>query len=152
LTTGDRLWSVVPARPWQEQWHTVRELLKVLNEHYQPGNSRRSELVKRDIENFFLQCFHLADWLKTDKASGLTVDEVNSFMNADLALSICQGFANSSKHRIRNSQNSMTVTIHSVTDDGSNASARIDWFKVSPVGRRTRWTWLNVASRHGSSF
>ena len=45
-----------------------------------------------DLDNaihFFMDCWHLKDWLKRDPAGGVTQDEVEDFANSDSTLMVC---------------------------------------------------------------
>jgi hypothetical protein len=85
-----------------------------VEEDCRQGAYRGNEPVKRDFENFFAQCFHLGDWLWEDKSTGLTDQQVRTFIDKDAALRICAGVANTSKHRTRSQPNAMTARIASV--------------------------------------
>jgi hypothetical protein len=83
--------------------------------------------VKRDFENFFTQCFHLGDWLWEDRTTGLTHQQVRTFIDKEAALRICAGVANTSKHRTRSQPNAITARIASVGFDGEGTHVTIDW-------------------------
>ncbi len=83
--------------------------------------------MKRDFENFFTQCFHLGDWLWEDKTTGLTHQQVRTFIDKEAALRICAGVANTSEHRTRSQPNAITARIASVGFDGEGTHVTIDW-------------------------
>jgi hypothetical protein len=83
--------------------------------------------VKRDFENFFTRCFHLGDCLWEDKTTGLTHQQVRTFIDKEAALRICAGVANTSKHRTRGRPNAITARIASVGFDGEGIHVTIDW-------------------------
>jgi hypothetical protein len=116
-----------PDRPWYAQWHNVRQHLEKVEADCQPGAYRGNDPVKRDFENFFTQCFHLGDWLWEDKTTGLTHQQVRTFIDKEAALRICAGVANTSEHRTRSQPNAITARIASVGFDGEGTHVTIDW-------------------------
>jgi hypothetical protein len=53
------------------QWRSVRQHLDTVEADCRPGAYRGNEPVRLHFENFFTQCFHLGDWLREDKSTGL---------------------------------------------------------------------------------
>lgn len=51
-----------------------------------------------EIFAFFLNCYHLKDWIKNDPASGDLKDLVEPYINKSQALSICADLCNGLKH------------------------------------------------------
>jgi hypothetical protein len=122
------------SNPWQEQWANVRDLLKEIERYYQPGDFPGDRTVKRNVKYFFLECFHLGDWLWEDKATKAKIKEpvVKKFILADRgALEICEAVANTSKHHTRRDKTLMTAWVHSVTHNQAAdvADAVIKWKK-----------------------
>jgi hypothetical protein len=57
-----------------------------------------SEFYEDEIFAFFLNCYHLKDWIKNDPASGDLKDLVEPYINKSQALSICADLCNGLKH------------------------------------------------------
>jgi hypothetical protein len=55
-------------QPWYAQWLDVRQHLKAAEDACQPSSYRGNDAVKKSIENFFTQCFHMGDWLWEDQS------------------------------------------------------------------------------------
>lgn len=51
-----------------------------------------------DIYWFFMNCYHLKDWLINDKKFPAQRDEVESYINSNEELKICADICNSQKH------------------------------------------------------
>jgi hypothetical protein len=152
-----------PDRPWQEQWHTVRHRFKVLQDHYQPGNFRGHRQVQDDVEAFFLQCTHLDDWLAGDPtAPNVARGDATEFIKNNPALSICRGLANTSKHRTRDSSNSIDAAVQGVGHLNADDSARatIEWKRNGQVthedaldlAERCMAAWRQFLNDTGLSF
>jgi hypothetical protein len=121
-------------RPWYAQWYDVREHLRTVDADCQPGAYQGNQRVKRAFENFFTECFHLGDWLWDDKATGLTKKQVSAFILKDPALRVCEGVANTSKHRTRSQPGAMTAWIASVTPDEKGTRATVEWSQSQNSG------------------
>jgi hypothetical protein len=127
-----------PDRTWYSRWRGVRQHLEKVEAGCRPGAYRGNEPVKRDFENLFTQCFHLGDWLWEDKSTGLTDQQVRTFIDKDAALRICAGVANTSKHRTRRQPNAITARIASVGFDDQGTHVTIDWSEGLHGEPRTR--------------
>jgi hypothetical protein len=53
-----------------------------------------------DVYAFFLNCYHLKDWLANDQSFPSSRCEVEAFVNDNSALRICADICNASKHLI----------------------------------------------------
>jgi hypothetical protein len=59
----------------------------------------RSENHDDEVFAFFLNCYHLKDWIKNDRAAGLTAQkDVENFINSSYPLKLCADICNSHKH------------------------------------------------------
>ncbi len=54
------------------------------------------ERLKDDILAFFINCFHLKDWVKWD--SGIKPETIEGFINENACLQFCADIANGAKH------------------------------------------------------
>jgi hypothetical protein len=138
LTLNDRGVAMIYGSifAWQEQWANVLDLLKEIERYYQPGNFPGDRTVRRSVRYFYLECFHVGDWLWEDKGTTLTKDDVAPFVLADPALSICEAMANTSKHHTRSNPKWMSAWVHSVTHNQELdvADAVIEWKKGATGG------------------
>jgi len=82
-----------------EQWERVNrwyDRFKRINDgrpHDQP-----SENYQDDVYAFFLNCYHLKDWIKNDKGVGAAAGEVETFVASSEELKLCGDICNSIKH------------------------------------------------------
>ena len=85
---------------WEKQWDRVKrrytrlELMNTPGEHISPA----ADYPDDDFQAFFVDCFHLKDWLKNDSASGLSSKEVEDTVTKSGVLGLCGDLANGSKH------------------------------------------------------
>jgi hypothetical protein len=60
---------------------------------------RSSENYDDEAFAFFLNCYHLKDWIKNDNAAGLAAqNDVENFINSSYPLKLCADICNSHKH------------------------------------------------------
>jgi hypothetical protein len=89
------------AAQWQQQWQRVgRWFERFANTAGGREHDRHSDHYHDEIYAFFLNCFHLKDWLQNDPASASAASDVERFVNGSVALSICADLANGSKHLV----------------------------------------------------
>jgi len=51
-----------------------------------------------DVQAFFINCFHLKDWLLNDPASGLAKADLKPLTRGSTSLQLCADLANGVKH------------------------------------------------------
>lgn len=83
-----------------EEFNRVKRWYKRLVEtnegrqHKMPSDNYQDE-----VHAFFLNCYHLKDWIKNDESVGSAAkDKVEEFINNSKELSICADICNSIKH------------------------------------------------------
>src|SRR5260370_40735833 len=87
---------------WERQWARVKrryaclEAMNTPREHISPS----ADYPDDDFQAFFMDCFHLKDWLKNDSASGLSGKEVEDVVSNSGVLALCGELANGSKHLV----------------------------------------------------
>jgi len=59
---------------------------------------KSSENYEDEVFAFFLNCYHLKDWIKNDDGSGAAKNEVEDVINSSYPLSLCADICNSHKH------------------------------------------------------
>jgi hypothetical protein len=85
-----------------QQWQRVRRWWTRVREVSQGRKFVMvPEFSEDDIFAFFLNCYHLKDWIKNDPASGPLRDTVEDFVNNSDALGICADLCNGLKHLAR---------------------------------------------------
>ncbi len=58
-----------------------------------------SENYNDEVFAFFLNCYHLKDWIKNNEGAGLIAQtDVESFINSSYPLKLCADICNSHKH------------------------------------------------------
>ena len=57
-----------------------------------------SDNYQDEVYAFFLNCYHLKDWIKNDKSSGTLAEKVEKFVETNNELCICADICNANKH------------------------------------------------------
>lgn len=87
--------SIKYMEQWQRvgRWHNrFREISEgVLLE-------RESDYYQDVVFAFFINCYHLKDWIKNDSCAGVLRDEVEKYVSSNLELAICGDICNGLKH------------------------------------------------------
>ena len=82
-----------------EQWERVKRWwTRVREVSHGRSNVFYAEFGEDEIFAFFLNCYHLKDWIKNDHSSGHLKDLVEDYIEKSLALSICADLCNGLKH------------------------------------------------------
>jgi hypothetical protein len=84
---------------YEEQWNRVLrwyERLKRISEGDE--TLRPSDSCEDDMYAFFLNCYHLKDWIMNDPSRLQMKDRVEPFIGQSEALSICADLCNGIKH------------------------------------------------------
>jgi len=61
-------------------------------------HGKPSEEFEDDVYAFFLNCYHLKDWLMNDPGTGVKREVVDQWIDASEDLSVCEDICNSYKH------------------------------------------------------
>ena len=74
-----------------------------------PGTTRKprrveQHLVQDDIYSFFMNCYHLKDWIRNDPSGSSIAGKVEGYINTTPELSLCADICNGLKH--------LTLTTH----------------------------------------
>ena len=96
----------VKSRTWEEQLERVRRSLKLAKNLCSgtvqitgEGTLPSSDICLDQIYNFFMNCYHLKDWLKNDaKFPADKKKEVEDFINKNQDLTLCANICNGHKH------------------------------------------------------
>src|SRR5437868_2214185 len=86
--------------PWKQQWNRVQRWLSRFRETNDGrAHDRDSDYYQDEAYAFFLNCYHLKDWLVHDPASaGLCRGDVDRFIAGSINMKICSGLCLGSKH------------------------------------------------------
>ena len=77
---------------------TQRNLERFGEIHAGRVHDRDSEHYLDDVYGFFMNCYHLKDWLINDSAFPANRDEVEGFINSNVELQLCADICNAHKH------------------------------------------------------
>ncbi|ACV77915.1 hypothetical protein [Nakamurella multipartita] len=114
---------------WQQKWIDVEWQLAELRQLY-GVDSTGNVALRIQIENVLKTCRELADWLwEHPNETRLTEDQLLTFVRTHPELSICDGFAQTSKHNIRvsKSKNPPDLITAWVERVDSSGVASIKW-------------------------
>ena len=81
--------------PYKEQLARITRLSKNLKKYSVASDEIFDEALDA-FSSFFIQCYHLADWLKN---SGYREKDIYDFINKSDYLSLCHSLANLQKHQ-----------------------------------------------------
>ena len=62
------------------------------------GHTLSSDYYQDEVYAFFLNCYHLKDWIKNDPFSGVLSQTVEDYVTKSEALSLCADICNGLKH------------------------------------------------------
>jgi hypothetical protein len=82
---------------WLEQWERVFLGLDRLRRIYS-GREGGSANAVYDLHSFFLNAYHLRDWIAEDGSTGIGLPQIDAAIRASTELSVCADFANRLKH------------------------------------------------------
>ena len=74
---------------WYQRFVTIDEG----RQHSLPSDNYQDEVYA-----FFLNCYHLKDWIKNDESIGVAEAEVEDFINNNNDLKLCGDICNNNKH------------------------------------------------------
>ena len=61
-------------------------------------HDKPSDFYQDDVYAFFLNCYHLKDWIRHDPSAGALSSKVEAFINATPEMTICADICNGLKH------------------------------------------------------
>jgi len=125
------------AERYLEQYERMRRSYDRFRE-IKPGLTKKiSSDYEDDIYAFFMQCYHLKDWIKNDTSvKTRTPDigtDVEQFVNGSEALSLCADICNSLNHlELKRSSSDERPSFgrkqyHSRLNIGAEQSIRLEW-------------------------
>lgn len=70
----------------------------------------------------------MGDWLWEDRPStGLNETQVKLFIENDPSLRVCEGIANTEKHRVRKKSGAITAKIKGISPGSNGTQVSIEW-------------------------
>ena len=84
---------------YMEQFERVKrwyERFRVINQGRQ--HDRPSDYYQDEVYAFFLNCYHLKDWIKNDESIRPAAAKVEEFINNNKELGLCADICNGVKH------------------------------------------------------
>lgn len=90
---------MVQAKRFLEQYERVKrwyERFKAINENKE--HNLPTDYYQDEVYAFFINCYHLKDWIKNDKDTQVTSAEVENFVENSEFLKVCGDICNGSKH------------------------------------------------------
>lgn len=127
LTKGD-------FRPWIEKWLMIEHALSALEDSYRDPGIRSIEVELR-VDSFFVECFHLWDWLHKNVGKGtppslpgVTHADIDAYLKGSATLLLCKDICDTHKHHTRN-VGRRTAAIRDVLIGATGAAVTIevDW-------------------------
>jgi hypothetical protein len=61
-------------------------------------HDKPSEFYEDEIYAFFMNCYHLKDWIRKDPAAASVTNQVENYINNNTELSLCADICNGLKH------------------------------------------------------
>jgi hypothetical protein len=92
---------------YQEQFERMKrsyERFKEINQGKE--HNQHSEYCHDDMYSFFLNCYHLKDWIKNDESIELPKGTVEDFINKHDCMRLCADICNGIKHLNRENDRS----------------------------------------------
>jgi len=84
---------------YMEQLERVRRWYQQFQEIAQGrSHNRPSDFYEDIVYSFFMNCYHLKDWIKNDSASGPLSARVEGFISSTPEMAICADICNGLKH------------------------------------------------------
>ncbi|GAF92517.1 unnamed protein product [marine sediment metagenome] len=82
---------------WYSRFHEI---------HHGSIQEKSAEYYVDEVYAFFMNCYHLKDWIQNDMVLEVNAQEVENFINVNTELSICADICNGLKHFHRKSSRS----------------------------------------------
>jgi len=76
-----------------KRWYERFALIDGGRQHDQPSDNYQDE-----VYTFFINCFHLKDWLKNDGSVEVDAKEIEDFVKNNKELNLCRDICNGIKH------------------------------------------------------
>ena len=76
-----------------KRWYQRFKSISESKEHNMP-----TDYYQDEVYAFFINCYHLKDWIKNDPSTNITEAEIENFVNSAEVLKVCGDLCNGSKH------------------------------------------------------
>ncbi len=120
-----------PVGSWMEQWRRMLRHLDEIRTSY--GGTGGADDLTNAVQQFFVACWHLSDYICKDKVNLPSFDENHfwAYKNADPHLPIAQTLANTFKHLVRTNPSQPTARVKT-TSIGLPGNFAIVSYKAPP--------------------
>jgi hypothetical protein len=103
------------ASDYRNQFERLLRSYKKLEEIDKTWNPNDLNHYLDDIYCFFMNCYHLKDWLINDTKFPASQDDIENFVNSNIELQICADICNSHKHfKLKRSRSNKNPKVHRV--------------------------------------
>lgn len=101
-------------RNWRSQYHRMRRWHLMLEKLHSNETDAKLPIDYLDVVYaFFQSCYHLKDWVLTDKIK--TSSEIKKFIDDNDCMKICADICNGTKHfNLKNSQSKSSIAIEPI--------------------------------------
>lgn len=103
-------------RSWLEQWGEIERTHTKLQNLYSSAAEDAREPTSV-VKTFFIQCWHLSDWLRHDKATSVQKSDTDSLRDSEPDMKICAAMANSTKHHTLDKPEWTTARVSTITTE-----------------------------------
>jgi len=134
---------VTESRKHQEQFERIKRWYERIKDIYEGiPHERESDYYQDDVYAFFINCYHLKDWIKNDESvETFAKEKVQGFIDKNRELKLCRDICHSLKHLKRNTEGRSGV--------GSPLGPRIFRFNVSTGIIRAQYS---ITTETGDTF
>jgi hypothetical protein len=92
-----------PQHKYLEQFERVRRWYQQFQEVSQGRlHDKPSDFYQDIVYAYFMNCYHLKDWIKNDPASSSSSAKVENFINTTSEMALCADICNGLKHLVFN--------------------------------------------------
>ncbi len=92
---------------YPEQWERVRRWYQLFQEISQGKlHDKESDFYQDDVYGFFMNCYHLKDWIRNDPTASALSTKVESFITNVPEMALCADICNGLKHLVLKSPRS----------------------------------------------
>ncbi|HNY35828.1 MAG TPA: hypothetical protein PLD14_02455 [Candidatus Pacearchaeota archaeon] len=102
--------------PYQEQLDRIKRLEEDI-ERFSTSSDDNFEKAIDAFTSFFIQCYHLRDWLAESRYRRRDID---IFISGSFSLSLCRDIANKQKHKTIDKYEPQNHLVEHKIDDNSN--------------------------------
>lgn len=123
-------------RPWVEKWWTILHHVRIPRDIYADSSGVGNIEAESRANAIFIECDHLRDWLKWDKALGIPQKVIHRYAESSRPLQLANAICNSHKHHTRTGRRGkpppMTARVwrfktNSDGSSGAEVTIKLNW-------------------------